>query len=166
MLWVAFNWRNEAVSEQYRPDPTAAAKHVDGFGRDGDAGVVAAVAGQDVGAAWYRLHAGGASGLHVLAAQAGTRLAPRQHGSVARLHRVDGRARHRDVPGARRLGRLDHAASGIEWRSGLAGVGRARVTASADPKGTRAAASPPDGRRGGQPRPEAWLSLRASDASL
>ena len=55
MLWLAFNWRNEAVSEQHWPDPTAPAKYVDGFGRHGDAGVVAAVAGQDVGAAWYRL---------------------------------------------------------------------------------------------------------------
>mgnify|MGYP006159411319 CR=1 FL=1 len=55
MLWVAFNWRDEAVSEQHWPDPTAAAKYVDGFGRHGDAGVVAAVAGQGVGAAWYRL---------------------------------------------------------------------------------------------------------------
>src|SRR5919107_918750 len=55
MLWVAFNWRNEAVSEQHWPDPTAPAKYVDGFGRHGDAGVVAAVAGQGVGAAWYRL---------------------------------------------------------------------------------------------------------------
>jgi GNAT superfamily N-acetyltransferase len=55
MLWVAFNWRNEAVSEQHWPDPSAAAKYVDGFGRHGDAGVVAAVAGQGVGAAWYRL---------------------------------------------------------------------------------------------------------------
>src|SRR5215212_9764461 len=55
MLWVAFNRRNEAVSEQHWPDPTAAAKYVDGFGRHGDAGVVAVVAGQDVGAAWYRL---------------------------------------------------------------------------------------------------------------
>jgi hypothetical protein len=33
MLWVAFNWRDEAVSEQHWPDPTAAAKCVDGFGR-------------------------------------------------------------------------------------------------------------------------------------
>ena len=33
MLWVAFNWRDEAVSEQHWPDPTAAAKYVDGFGR-------------------------------------------------------------------------------------------------------------------------------------
>ena len=55
MLWVAFNWRNEAVSEQHWPDPTAAVKYVDGFGRHGDAGVVAAIAGQGVGAAWYRL---------------------------------------------------------------------------------------------------------------
>ena len=55
MPWIAFNWRDEAVSEQHWPDPTAAAKYVDGFGRHGDAGVVAAVAGQDVGAAWYRL---------------------------------------------------------------------------------------------------------------
>jgi hypothetical protein len=53
MLWVAFNWRNEAVSEQHWPDPIASAKYVDGFGRQGDAGVVAAVAGQGVGAAWY-----------------------------------------------------------------------------------------------------------------
>ena len=55
MLWVAFNWRNEAVSEQHWPDPAAAAKYVDGFGRHGDAGVIAADAGQGVGAAWYRL---------------------------------------------------------------------------------------------------------------
>ena len=55
MLWIAFNWRDETVSEQHWPDPTAAAKYVDGFGRPGDAGVVAAVAGEDVGAAWYRL---------------------------------------------------------------------------------------------------------------
>ncbi len=55
MLWVAFNWRNEAVSAQHWPDPNAAAKYVDGFGRHGDAGVVAAVAGEGVGAAWYRL---------------------------------------------------------------------------------------------------------------
>ena len=45
MLWLAFNWRNEAVSEQHWPDPSAPAKYVDGFGRHGDAGVVAAVAG-------------------------------------------------------------------------------------------------------------------------
>ena len=55
MLWIAFNWRDETVSEQHWPDPTAAAKYVDGFGRHGDAGVVAEVAGQDAGAAWYRL---------------------------------------------------------------------------------------------------------------
>ena len=55
MLWLAFNWRDEAVSVQHWPDPTAAAKYVDGFGRHGDAGVVATVAGQGVGAAWYRL---------------------------------------------------------------------------------------------------------------
>jgi ribosomal protein S18 acetylase RimI-like enzyme len=55
MLWLAFNWRDESVSEQHWPDRTAAAKYVDGFGRHGDAGVVAAVAGQGVGAAWYRL---------------------------------------------------------------------------------------------------------------
>src|ERR687894_1742397 len=55
MLWLAFNWRDEAVSEQHWPDPTAAPKYVDGFGRPGDAGVVAEVAGQGVGAAWYRL---------------------------------------------------------------------------------------------------------------
>src|ERR687894_1287587 len=55
MLWLAFNWRNEAVFDQHWPDPTAAAKYVDGFGRHGDAGVVAEVAGQGVGAAWYRL---------------------------------------------------------------------------------------------------------------
>jgi ribosomal protein S18 acetylase RimI-like enzyme len=55
MLWLAFNWRDEAVSEQHWPDPAAPAKYVDGFGRHGDAGVVAAVADQDVGAAWYRL---------------------------------------------------------------------------------------------------------------
>ena len=52
MLWIAFNWRDETVSEQHWPDPTAAAKYVDGFGRPGDAGVVPAVAGEDVGAAW------------------------------------------------------------------------------------------------------------------
>ncbi len=55
MLWIAFNWRDETVSEQHWPDPTAVARYVDGFGRHGDAGVVAAVAGQGVGAAWYRL---------------------------------------------------------------------------------------------------------------
>ena len=55
MLWIAFNWRDETVSEQHWPDPAAPATYVDGFGRHGDAGVVAAVAGQDVGAAWYRL---------------------------------------------------------------------------------------------------------------
>ncbi len=55
MLWIAFNWRDETASEDHWPDPAAAAKYVDGFGRPGDAGVVAAVDGQDVGAAWYRL---------------------------------------------------------------------------------------------------------------
>ena len=55
MLWLAFNWRDQSVSEHHWPDPTAAAKYVDGFGRLGDAGVIAAVAGQGVGAAWYRL---------------------------------------------------------------------------------------------------------------
>jgi len=55
MLWVAFNWRDEAVSEQHWPDPTAPAKYLDGFGRHGDAGVVAELAGQGAGAAWYRL---------------------------------------------------------------------------------------------------------------
>ena len=55
MLWLAFNWRDESVSEHHWPDPTAAAKYVDGFGRHGDAGVVAEVGGEGVGAAWYRL---------------------------------------------------------------------------------------------------------------
>ena len=55
MLWIAFNWRDESAAEDHWPDPTAAAKYVEGFGRPGDAGVVAAIAGTDVGAAWYRL---------------------------------------------------------------------------------------------------------------
>ena len=55
MLWIAFNWRDETVSEDHWPDPHAKAKYVDGFGRHGDAGVVAELADEGVGAAWYRL---------------------------------------------------------------------------------------------------------------
>ena len=55
MLWIAFNWRDETVSEEHWPDPAAPAKYVEGFGGHGDAGVVAEVEGQGVGAAWYRL---------------------------------------------------------------------------------------------------------------
>jgi ribosomal protein S18 acetylase RimI-like enzyme len=54
MLWVAFNWRDEAVPADHWPDPTAPSRYVEGFGRPGDAGVVAEMAGRGVGAAWYR----------------------------------------------------------------------------------------------------------------
>jgi ribosomal protein S18 acetylase RimI-like enzyme len=55
MLWHAINWRNEDVSPHDWPDRTAPARYVCGFGRCGDAGVVAEVSGRGVGAAWYRL---------------------------------------------------------------------------------------------------------------
>ena len=54
MLWIAFNWRDEAVPADHWPDATAPAKYVEGFGRAGDAGVVAEMGGRGVGAAWYR----------------------------------------------------------------------------------------------------------------
>jgi ribosomal protein S18 acetylase RimI-like enzyme len=49
MLTLAFNWRDEAVATAPLP-----LKYVSGFGRPGDAGVVAEEDGVPAGAAWYR----------------------------------------------------------------------------------------------------------------
>jgi ribosomal protein S18 acetylase RimI-like enzyme len=48
MLRLAFSWRDETVPGPFLP------KYVAGFGREGDAGVVAEEDGTLVGAAWYR----------------------------------------------------------------------------------------------------------------
>jgi ribosomal protein S18 acetylase RimI-like enzyme len=55
MLWLAFHWRDEAGAEPGSwPDPAAARRYLEGFGRAGDVGVVAEEDGVGVGAAWYR----------------------------------------------------------------------------------------------------------------
>jgi ribosomal protein S18 acetylase RimI-like enzyme len=48
MLTLAFSWRDETVPGPFLP------KYVAGFGREGDAGVVAEEDGTPAGAAWYR----------------------------------------------------------------------------------------------------------------
>ena len=56
MLWLAFHWRDESAAEPGAwPDPEAPRRYLEGFGRPGDAGVIAEEAGTPVGAAWYRL---------------------------------------------------------------------------------------------------------------
>jgi ribosomal protein S18 acetylase RimI-like enzyme len=51
MLWAAANWRDETVDA---PLGAQFAHYVEGFGRRGDAGVVAELDGRPVGAAWAR----------------------------------------------------------------------------------------------------------------
>jgi ribosomal protein S18 acetylase RimI-like enzyme len=51
MLALAASWREAGANA---PSPALVAKYVTGFGRAGDAGVVAIRAGAAVGAAWYR----------------------------------------------------------------------------------------------------------------
>jgi len=55
MLWLAFHWRHEATAADRWPDPEAPRRYVEGFGRPGDAGVVAEHEGTLAGATWYRL---------------------------------------------------------------------------------------------------------------
>ena len=47
-------WRSEAPAEQAALSNTHNARYTEGWGRDGDAGVVALEGGEAVGAAWYR----------------------------------------------------------------------------------------------------------------
>ena len=55
MLWLAFHWRDEAAAQPGAwPDPEAARRYLEGFGRPGDAGVIAEEDGTPVGGAWYR----------------------------------------------------------------------------------------------------------------
>jgi ribosomal protein S18 acetylase RimI-like enzyme len=55
MLWLAYNWRDESAAEDHWPDPDGPRRYVEGFGRPGDAGVIAETGGEAAGAAWYRL---------------------------------------------------------------------------------------------------------------
>jgi hypothetical protein len=55
MLWHAYNWRDESAAEDHWPDPDGPRRYVEGFGRPGDAGVIADEGGEPAGAAWYRL---------------------------------------------------------------------------------------------------------------
>ena len=55
MLWLAYNWRDQAVAADHWPDPDGPRRYVEGFGRAGDAGVIAEEEGELAGAAWYRL---------------------------------------------------------------------------------------------------------------
>ena len=55
MLWLAYNWRDQTVAADHWPDPDGPGRYVEGFGRPGDAGVIAETGGEPAGAAWYRL---------------------------------------------------------------------------------------------------------------
>ena len=55
MLWLAYNWRDETVAADHWPDPDGPRRYVEGFGRPGDAGVIAETGGEPAGAAWCRL---------------------------------------------------------------------------------------------------------------
>jgi len=55
MLWLAYNWRDQTVAADHWPDPDGPRRYVEGFGRPGDAGVIAETGGEPAGAAWYRL---------------------------------------------------------------------------------------------------------------
>ena len=55
MLWLAYNWRDQSVAPDHWPDPDGPRRYVEGFGRAGDAGVIAEEGGELAGAAWYRL---------------------------------------------------------------------------------------------------------------
>ena len=55
MLWLAYNWRDESAAEHHWPDPDGPRRYIEGFGRPGDAGVIAEEGGEPAGAAWYRL---------------------------------------------------------------------------------------------------------------
>ena len=55
MLWLAYNWRDQTVAADHWPDPDGPRRHVEGFGRPGDGGVIAETGGVPAGAAWYRL---------------------------------------------------------------------------------------------------------------
>jgi mannose-6-phosphate isomerase-like protein (cupin superfamily)/ribosomal protein S18 acetylase RimI-like enzyme len=54
MLRLAFHWRDESARPDDWPDPDAPRRYVGGFGREGDAGVIAEADGEPAGAAWYR----------------------------------------------------------------------------------------------------------------
>jgi ribosomal protein S18 acetylase RimI-like enzyme len=55
MLWLAYNWRDQSAAADHWPDPDGPRRYVEGFGRPGDAGVIAETGGEPAGAAWYRL---------------------------------------------------------------------------------------------------------------
>jgi ribosomal protein S18 acetylase RimI-like enzyme len=55
MLWLAANWRDESAAADAWPDEDVPRRYVAGFGRPGDAGVIAEAGGEPAGAAWYRL---------------------------------------------------------------------------------------------------------------
>ncbi len=55
MLWLAYNWRDATVAADHWPDPDGPRRYVEGFGRPGDAGVIAETGGEPAGAAWCRL---------------------------------------------------------------------------------------------------------------
>src|SRR3954451_34810 len=64
MLELAAKWRDESDA---RPLTAAELRYVEGFGRPGDIGVLAEVAGQPAGAAWCRLLTGDGRGYGYIA---------------------------------------------------------------------------------------------------
>jgi GNAT superfamily N-acetyltransferase len=54
MLWLAHTWRQDAHPPAPARIPDPICRYVDGFGRPGDLGVVAARGGSAAGAAWWR----------------------------------------------------------------------------------------------------------------
>lgn len=55
MLWLAYNWRDQSAAADFWPDPDGPRRYVEGFGRQGDGGVIAEDGGEPAGAAWYRV---------------------------------------------------------------------------------------------------------------
>jgi mannose-6-phosphate isomerase-like protein (cupin superfamily)/ribosomal protein S18 acetylase RimI-like enzyme len=128
MLWIAFHWRDEAAGPDAWPDPDAPRKYAGGFGREGDAGVVAEDDGAPVAAAWYRLLPAGDPGYGYVEGMPELTLAVAagQRGrGIARelLTRVLEQARAAGLPGVSLSVEPDNAARHLYERLGFAKVG-------------------------------------------
>lgn len=130
MLWLAFHWRDESAQAGSWPDPEAARKYLDGFGRPGDGGVVAEEGGLPVGAAWYRFLPATDPGYGYVEG------APELGIAVAATHRGRGiarrlitclldRAREEGVPAVSLSVEPDNPARGLYERLGFRRVGQA-----------------------------------------
>lgn len=87
MLYEAARWNTDWPVEPIEnviADPNTA-RYIEGWGRAGDAGVIAEEDGQPMGAAWYRLFAPDAPGYGFVDAET-----PELSIAVARLHRRKG----------------------------------------------------------------------------